>query len=359
MLSGGAHFTAAVTQASRERRPSSADTDVGWLARPARCIARNSQSPDRSPVNTRPVRFAPCAAGARPSTRIARPRVAEARARRGPSTPRRGTTARFVDGHLLAPGDQARAAPAVTTRRRAGERGESTGCTVGFAGRDGAHENSTANPAHSTLVLLVRHGQTPTTGKVLPGRAPGLHLADAGTQQAQRAAERIAELKTVDAIYASPLERARETAAPIAAARGLKVQIDKGLLECDFGDWTGAELKKLMKLPEWGTVQRAPSTFRFPGGESFTEMQTRIVGAIDRLRAQHPGGVDRVRVARRPDQGRRRPRDGHAPRPVPAHRHQHLLDQRHRLRHRRARSCSPSTPPAARSPSCARREPIA
>jgi probable phosphomutase (TIGR03848 family) len=140
-------------------------------------------------------------------------------------------------------------------------------------------------------VLLVRHGQTPTTGKLLPGRAPGLHLAEAGIQQAQRAAERIAELSTVDAIYASPLERARETAAPIAAARGLKVQIDKGLLECEFGDWTGAELKKLMKLPEWGTVQRAPSTFTFPHGESFTAMQTRMVTAIDRLRARHPGGV--------------------------------------------------------------------
>lgn len=146
-------------------------------------------------------------------------------------------------------------------------------------------------PPASTLVLLVRHGQTPTTGKVLPGRAPGLHLADVGNQQAQRAADRIAELKSVDAIYASPLERARQTAAPIAAARGMKVQIDKGLLECDFGDWTGAELKKLMKLPEWGTVQRAPSTFTFPGGESFNAMQTRIVTAIDRLRVLHAGGV--------------------------------------------------------------------
>lgn len=148
-----------------------------------------------------------------------------------------------------------------------------------------------APPSTGTLVLLVRHGQTPTTGKVLPGRAPGLHLADAGREQADRAARRIAELKTVDAIYASPLERARETAAPIAAARGLKVQIDKGLLECDFGDWTGAELKALMKLPEWGTVQRAPSTFTFPNGESFTAMQTRMVSAIDRLRAKHAGGV--------------------------------------------------------------------
>ena len=146
-------------------------------------------------------------------------------------------------------------------------------------------------PPAPTLVLLVRHGQTPTTGKVLPGRAAGLHLAEAGQQQAQRATERIAQLTKVDAIYSSPLERARETAAPIAAARALKVQIDKGLVECDFGDWTGAELKTLMKLPEWNTVQRAPSTFTFPNGESFTAMQNRIAGTIDRLRAKHPGGV--------------------------------------------------------------------
>ncbi len=156
-------------------------------------------------------------------------------------------------------------------------------------------------PLAPTLVLLVRHGQTPTTGKVLPGRAAGLHLAEVGEQQAQRAAERIAQLTKVDAIYSSPLERARETAAPIAAAlavkqravkqRAVKVHIDKGLVECDFGDWTGAELKALMKMPEWNTVQRAPSTFTFPNGESFTAMQNRIVGTIDRLRARHPGGV--------------------------------------------------------------------
>ena len=146
-------------------------------------------------------------------------------------------------------------------------------------------------PTPPTLVLLVRHGQTPTTGTMLPGRARGLHLADSGTEQAARAAERIAQLPKVDAIYASPLERARETAAPIAAARDMSVSIDKGLLECDFGEWTGTELKKLMKLPAWGTVQRSPSTFTFPRGESFLAMQTRIVTARERIRAAHPGGV--------------------------------------------------------------------
>lgn len=146
-----------------------------------------------------------------------------------------------------------------------------------------------AEPA--TLLLLVRHGQTPTTGKILPGRAPGLHLADTGNEQARTAAARLAELKQVDAVYASPLERTRETAAPIGKALKLPVKADRGLLEADFGDWTGKELKDLMKLPEWTTVQRAPSTFRFPGGESFLEMQSRIVGALDRLRERHPGGV--------------------------------------------------------------------
>lgn len=147
------------------------------------------------------------------------------------------------------------------------------------------------SPPPPTTVVLVRHGQTPTTGTTLPGRAKGLHLAETGVAQAERAAARIAELKSVDALYTSPLERARETAAPIARALGMRAKVDRGLLEADFGDWTGAELKALMKLPEWSTVQRAPSTFRFPGGESFSEMQHRIVGTLERLRAAHPGGT--------------------------------------------------------------------
>ena len=138
---------------------------------------------------------------------------------------------------------------------------------------------------------MVRHGKTPSTGKLLPGRAKGLHLSDIGIQEALVVAERLSNIKKVAAIYASPLERARETAAPIAKALKQKVIINKGLLECDFGDWTGEELAKLMKLPEWSNVQRAPSTFRFPKGESFTEMQTRMVSTLDDLRKKHSGGV--------------------------------------------------------------------
>jgi probable phosphoglycerate mutase len=126
---------------------------------------------------------------------------------------------------------------------------------------------------------------------VLPGRAPGLHLSDAGRAQAGRVAERLAARKgsRIAAVYSSPLERTRETAAPIAAALGTKVQIARGLLECDFGEWTGAELKSLMKLPEWSTVQKYPSGFSFPGGESFTAMQARITGAVADLCTRHRG----------------------------------------------------------------------
>jgi len=93
----------------------------------------------------------------------------------------------------------------------------------------------------------------------------------------------------IAAVYASPLERTRETAAPIAKELGLRVQIQRGLLECDFGEWTGAELKDLMKRPEWTTVQRYPSGFRFPNGESFTAMQARMVDTITELCRRHPG----------------------------------------------------------------------
>ena len=146
-------------------------------------------------------------------------------------------------------------------------------------------------PPPSTLVLLVRHGQTPTTGTVLPGRAKGLHLSDAGRAQALAVAERLGAVRSIDAIYASPLERARETAAPLSKALKMAVRIERGLVECEFGEWTGRNLKDLYKLPEWSAVQRYPSGFRFPGGESFAEMQTRITGAISKLQERHRGGT--------------------------------------------------------------------
>jgi probable phosphomutase (TIGR03848 family) len=144
------------------------------------------------------------------------------------------------------------------------------------------------------VVLLVRHGKTPTTGTVLPGRAAGLHLSEQGIAQAEAVADRIAALGDSEgrapvAVYASPLERTTETARPIARKLGLRVRSDRGLLECDFGEWTGAQLKSLAKKPEWNQVQRWPSGFRFPGGESFLEMQARMASALSGIAERHPG----------------------------------------------------------------------
>ncbi len=139
-------------------------------------------------------------------------------------------------------------------------------------------------------VLLVRHGQTSTTGKVLPGRASGLHLSDRGRAQAEAVAARLGALpRRPAAVYASPLDRAAETAAPIARALRLRVRTAPGLVECDFGDWTGARLSALRRRREWATVQRSPSTFRFPRGESFVELQARSWEAVQALASAHPG----------------------------------------------------------------------
>ena len=149
---------------------------------------------------------------------------------------------------------------------------------------------ATRKPPARTLLLLIRHGRTPTTGLVLPGRAPGLHLAPAGEREAESVAERLEGLPLA-AIYASPLERACETAAPTASRTGLAVLPEPGLSELDAGDWTGEKLAKLARRTEWAAVQQAPSTFRFPGGDSFVDLQARVAGALDRIRAAHPGGT--------------------------------------------------------------------
>ena len=140
-----------------------------------------------------------------------------------------------------------------------------------------------------TTILLIRHAETPTTGKVLPGRAAGLGLSSKGVAQAKARAADIAGKHQIAAIYSSPMERAQQTAAPIGAATRRKVRIHEGLNECDFGLWTGRRLKALYKLPAWRTVQRSPSNFRFPEGESFLEMQSRIAAALNELARAHRG----------------------------------------------------------------------
>ena len=142
-----------------------------------------------------------------------------------------------------------------------------------------------------TLILLVRHGLTPTTGVKLPGRAPGLHLSDEGRRQADEAAARIGALPKIAAVYSSPLERARETALAIARARHLAVRVERGLLEIDIGEFTGLSLKKAARRPEWPIIQQNPSGFRFPGGESFLEMQARVTSTLARMVERHRGEI--------------------------------------------------------------------
>ncbi|MGH9045092.1 MAG: histidine phosphatase family protein [Acidimicrobiales bacterium] len=137
---------------------------------------------------------------------------------------------------------------------------------------------------------MVRHGVTPTTGKVLPGRAPGLHLGPAGIEQAEAAAGRIASMVPAPvAVYSSPMERTRETAAPIARALGLQVRPQKGLLDTAVGDWQGRTFKSLSTKPQWRRVHEWPTGFRFPGGESIPEMSTRVVSTVLGLAEEHRG----------------------------------------------------------------------
>lgn len=142
-----------------------------------------------------------------------------------------------------------------------------------------------------TRLCWVRHATTPTTGRILPGRARGLHLSERGAEEADRAGERLGAIGPIAALYCSPLERARETAAAIGRRLGLRPVVERLLYECDFGSWTGAELAELRKLPEWQTVQLHPSGFRFPGGESFVEVQARMAAATERLCTRHPGAT--------------------------------------------------------------------
>jgi len=143
----------------------------------------------------------------------------------------------------------------------------------------------------ATVVILVRHGHTPTTGKILPGRTKGLHLSDLGKDQAEKVASYLSSLNSVNAVYSSPMERTLETAKPIAKAFGKRVRTHQGLIEADFGKWTGRKLSELRKLNDWEKVQKNPSLFRFPGGESFMEMQSRMVSTVTNICENHRGEI--------------------------------------------------------------------
>ncbi|MBN1452036.1 MAG: histidine phosphatase family protein [Anaerolineales bacterium] len=137
------------------------------------------------------------------------------------------------------------------------------------------------------LLLLIRHGENEyvKTGK-LAGRLPGVHLNERGRQQAAELAEAL-KSAPLKALYSSPLERAVETAEPIAAGRKLEVQLRSELMDNDIGKWQGRSLKVLRRMKKWKIVQQAPSRFTFPEGESFLETQTRIVSCLDEIAASH------------------------------------------------------------------------
>ncbi len=145
--------------------------------------------------------------------------------------------------------------------------------------------------ADVTFFLLIRHGENEfvATHK-LAGRTPGVHLNEKGLAQSAQLVEYLGE-QPIAAIYSSPLVRCVETARPLATARGLPVVEEPAFLEVDYGDWQGADLRELAKLPEWRKVQHTPSTFRFPNGETLREVQSRAVSGIEALRSQHPNAV--------------------------------------------------------------------
>ncbi len=139
-----------------------------------------------------------------------------------------------------------------------------------------------------TYVLLIRHGENDWVGtRRLAGRTPGVHLNEKGVAQAARLADLLAK-QPVSAVYSSPLERCLQTAEPVAAALGLQVTPEPGVIEVDYGGWQGGDLRELSKTPEWHFVQHNPSSFCFPDGETLYQVQARAVWTLERLRQAHP-----------------------------------------------------------------------
>jgi len=136
-------------------------------------------------------------------------------------------------------------------------------------------------------LLLIRHGENEytRTGK-LAGWTPEVHLNEAGRKQAQAIAERLAKAP-LTAIYSSPLERARETAQPLADAKQLPVQICDDVGEVRYGLWTGRSLKVLARTKLWKTVLHRPSAMRFPEGETLRHTQARAVNALEEILTTH------------------------------------------------------------------------
>lgn len=140
-----------------------------------------------------------------------------------------------------------------------------------------------------TTFLLIRHGMTDAVNRLMTGQRPGLHLNAVGVEQAARLPSRLDGVP-LDWIYASPLERTRETAAPLAAARGLEVRIEPRVIEIDYGQWTGLSYAEMVG-PEWDLYNQFRGVTRPPGGESLLDIQARSVNAVLELSQRHPGEV--------------------------------------------------------------------
>lgn len=137
------------------------------------------------------------------------------------------------------------------------------------------------------LILLIRHGENDYSKKGrLAGRLPDVHLNERGQKQAEELGQALAEVP-LKAIYSSPLERAMETAEPIAKARKLSIIQEPGLLESNVGKWQGQSIRRLALTRYWRIVQRAPSRAGHPGGETFLQTQTRIASTLDAICAKY------------------------------------------------------------------------
>ncbi len=149
-----------------------------------------------------------------------------------------------------------------------------------------------------TTFYLVRHGACAGLGEKLWGRTVGICLNEEGKAQVQQLAARFKGVG-IDALYSSPLERTLETAAAIARNAGLEVTQLDAFNEIDFGDWTGKSFDELSRDESWQRFNNERSVANVPGGESFLDVQARVVAELKRLSQQHPG--ERVAIVSHAD----------------------------------------------------------
>lgn len=141
-----------------------------------------------------------------------------------------------------------------------------------------------------TLFYLVRHGEHALQGRLIAGRTPGIGLSPKGRAEAAAVAERLAG-EPLEALYASPLDRTRETAEIIGGRTGLPIQLRDDLVELDFGEWTGATFDAVRTDRRFEAWRSCRSIAAIPGGESWRQVQHRMVGALFDLRRLHPDGT--------------------------------------------------------------------